>query len=127
MGALVASIIISAVLGLATVYSGKIIEAESSDAAVALLLLLPTLLAAYVARPREHEITMRMLRGARTALVLDGALPFLAAFSLLAIHNHCELEKMWTRLACCSVFFVLLFIAGNIFPMPHGKSRYRVE
>ena len=127
VGALVASLIISVVLGLVAIQAKKVIEAENSDAAVALLLLLPTLLAAYVARPREHEITMRMLRWARTALVLDGALPFFAAFSLLTIQNHCELEKIWSILALCSIIFVLLFIASNALPRPHGKSRYKVE
>jgi hypothetical protein len=126
-GALIASLIISTILGMAAFFASKIIEAENSDAAVALLLLLPTLLAAYVARPRKHEITMRILRVARLALTVNGALPFLAAFSLLATSCQKELEEVWTILALSSLAFVLLFIASNIFPQPHGRSSYRVK
>jgi uncharacterized membrane protein YhaH (DUF805 family) len=125
--ALIASLVISTVLGMTALFASKIIEAESSDAAVALLLLLPTLLAAYVARPREHEITMRILRVARLALAASGALSFLAAFSLLAISCRQELEKIWTILALSSLVFVVIFIISNILPQPHGRSSYKVE
>ncbi len=83
VGALVASLITTAVLSLAAIAAPQILSEGNPEGAIAVLLLLPTLLAAYVARPGEHAITSRMLRWARIALVLDGMLPFISALLLL--------------------------------------------
>jgi uncharacterized membrane protein YhaH (DUF805 family) len=126
IGTLVASIITTTVLTLAALAAPTIAEKEPPDAAVAVLLLIPTLLAAYVARPGEHAITARMLRSVRLLLVADGVLPFLAAFFLMIVskEDSDQLEEIWWILAVVSVVFVLLFLASNIFPKPHGKPRY---
>ena len=126
VGALVASVITTSVLSLAAAGAKAISRVDKSDAAVAALLLVPTLLAAYLARPGEHAITARMLRWARLALMIDGVLPFLAAFFLLTISNAHRLEGAWIWLAAGSTIFILFFVMSNVFPMPHGKSRYYV-
>lgn len=90
LGALIASIIITMVLALATISAPYILKNERPEATVAMLLLVPTLLAAYVARPHEHAITSRMLRFARFMLTLDGVLPFLAALALLTSSEYAQ-------------------------------------
>lgn len=152
-GALVVSVIMTAVLAVLALVTGDLMKAEKSDGSIAALLLLPTVAAAYIARPGEHLITSRMLRWARFALVGNAALPFLAVLFLLTTPNGKEtdgvglglggvmdglfglivtqdspahgLEARWALLAGISALFTCLFVISNIWPMPHGKSRYR--
>jgi len=72
-----------------------------------------------------------MLTWARVALSLDGALPFIAVVRLLTIssqdpHLQPTLKSTWSLLAWLSIAFVGLFAVSNIFPRPHGPSRYIV-
>jgi hypothetical protein len=94
VGALVASLITTGVLTLATIAEPDILRAKNPEGAIAVLLLVPTLLAAYVARPGEHAITAKMLRWARLALVLDGILPFVAALLLLTSAEAASVQRM---------------------------------
>ncbi len=151
-GALIASIITTAMLILAALKAPDILKDGKSEAGAAVLLLAPALLAAYLARPGEHVITSKMLRWARLALVADGILPALAVYFLISTHDTTssgetaaiafgpfsinlgtmrqtakaagELEKEWLILAGCSVVFLLLFIISNITPGPYGETIY---
>ncbi len=150
-GALVASIIITGVLAVFATVASHVLANANSDAAVAALLLLPSVVATYIARPGEHLITARMLRWARFALVLNAALPFLAVliffttpdapstssgvnlggfaksvFGLFQPQNSPAhgLEARWALLAYISAALTCLFIISNIWPRPHGKSYY---
>jgi hypothetical protein len=128
-----------------------VIRGGKSEAGAAALLLLPTLLAAYLARPGEHAITARMLRWARFALVADGLLPAFAAYFLVRTSSEAspptlvgvgplsflvgtnghsaeaaaDLEQYWIILAATSLIFVVHFIASNFTPVPHGETVYR--
>lgn len=151
-GALVASIITTVMLTLAALGASEVLRDGKSEAGAAALLLLPTLLAAYIARPGEHAITSKMLRWARFALVADGILPALAVYFLITTHDETEatttytmgpfsvvvgtgtkmvahaasgLEREWIILAVVSIVFVLLFIVSNITPVPHGETVYQ--
>jgi hypothetical protein len=152
LGAFVASAIITAVLTALTLLTKTILETSNSDASVAALLLLPSVVATYIARPGEHMITARMLRWARFALVGNAALPFLAVLAFLTTpeapstragvalggiankifglvaHQDSPahgLEARWAILAGVSTLFTCLFIISNIWPKPHGESEYR--
>jgi hypothetical protein len=88
LGALVASGIIALVLGLFTLVEPALIRGERPEGTVAVLLLVPALLAAFVANPSEHSLTARLLLFARFALVINGLLPFGAAVLLLTASEY---------------------------------------
>jgi len=90
MGALAASIIITLTLAIGAFAVPVVVQEHQSESATATLLLLPAILAAYIARPGEHAITAKMLRWARYALVFDGMLPAIAVFLLLTTQHHEE-------------------------------------
>ena len=79
----------------------------SVEAAVALLLVGPTLLAAYVSRPGEHILVARTLRWIRYLVSLSALLPYVGAAtlvlrtdSLLAAHIWVGLSVLSWALAC---------------------------
>jgi hypothetical protein len=141
-GALVASILITLTLTVGAFVVPVVIKENQSESATATLLLLPAILAAYIARPGEHAITARMLRWARYALLLDGVLPVVAVLLLVTTQHHEESHSpkaahfstgamklgtpspLWIGLAALSVFFIILFTLTNIIPMPYGKTVY---
>jgi hypothetical protein len=155
MGALVASGIITLVLTVLALVAKDILEADQSEALVAALLLLPSVVATYIARPGEHVITARMLRWARFALVGNAALPFIAilvflttpaevsaknpgvyvgglANSILGVLQEQDspvhgLQARWGFLAIASALCTCLFVASNIWPRPHGTSSYSLR
>jgi hypothetical protein len=151
VGAFVASGIITLVLAVLALLAPEVIDNVNSDASVAALLLLPSVVAAFIARPGEHMITARMLRWARFALVANAALPFLAVLAffttqaddakspginlggfvegLLGLIQDQDgpangLQGRWGWLAVLSLGCTLLFLAANILPRPHGESHY---
>jgi hypothetical protein len=130
-GAVIATIITSAVLGVYALYARKIVVGGAAEAGTTALLLLPALFAAYVARPGEHAITARMLRWPRLALLIDGALPFVAAVRLVTqplqdSDAARQLQVAWTHLALGSLLFIALFVISSLCPRPHGESQYFV-
>lgn len=151
LGALTVSTIMTIVLGTLALVVPEVLTTQHSDGSIAALLLLPSVVAAYVARPEEHSITSRMLRWARFALVINAALPFLAVLFLLTTPDSATdpglnlgglmsqvfdvvaeqnspthgLEARWALLAVLSALFTCLFAISNIWPRPHGKSHYR--
>lgn len=141
VGGFVASILVTLMLVVGAFAVPVVIHEHQSEAAATTLLLLPALLAAYIARPGEHAITARMLRWARYALVVDGMLPAVAVFLLITMQHHEEQRKkvefpvlgvlklgkpsaVWVGLAAFSVIFILLFAWTNYFPRPRGRTVY---
>jgi hypothetical protein len=149
LSALVASLITTGVLGALALAAPAIVDANKSEGTVAALLLLPSLLAAYIVRPGEHVITSRMLRWVRFALVGNAALPFAAILFLLTTKESPHipfdieflrsmfemfiqsddssgqhLQKSWGILTAGSVLFSILFAISYIAPVPHGDSHY---
>lgn len=155
MGALVASAIITVVLAVLAKLAPEILETDNSQTSVAALLLLPSIVATYIARPGEHMISARMLRWSRFALIGNAALPFLAIlcflttpelllslrpgvnlggfmnglFGIFEPQNSPShgLTARWGVLAAISALFTALFVISNIWPRPHGISTYRVK
>ena len=132
-GALLATFVISLTLFLYASFVDDIIRATKpggSSAAVTALLILPTLLAAYIAKPGEHAITGKILRLLRLVLVLDGGLPFVAAILIVKTspnatnHDIYVLEVWLYVLAGISVAFIIVFFISNLLPQPHGTWEY---
>jgi hypothetical protein len=57
---------------------------QTSDPAVALLLLAPGLISTFIVRPGEHEFSSRLLRNVRVLAVIPGLLSFCAAAILVS-------------------------------------------
>lgn len=155
MGALVASGIITAVLAALATLAPEILRTDNSQTSVAALLLLPSVVATYIARPGEHVISARMLRWSRFALIGNAALPFLAILCFLTTPDSWlslspgvnpfglmdglfgifepqdspahGLTARWWVLAIMSGVLTALFLISNIWPRPHGVSTYRVD
>jgi hypothetical protein len=142
-GGLVASMLITLTLAVGAFAVPVVIQGHQSEAATATLLLLPAILAAYIARPGEHAITARMLRWARYALLLDGMLPVVAVLLLITTQTHEESairkaedftllgalklgepSALWIGLAAFSLIFILLFAWTNYSPRPRGETVY---
>jgi hypothetical protein len=132
-GALLATFVISFTLFMYAIFGDDIIHATKpggSSAAVTALLVLPTLLAAYIARPGEHAITGKILRLLRLALVLDGGLPFVAAILIVKTsptaspHDLHVLTTWLYSLASFSTVFIVIFSISNYLPRPHGSWEY---
>jgi hypothetical protein len=110
------------------------IKNGGSSGPITALVLLPTVLAAYLARPGEHALTGRMLRALRVLLAIDGGLPFIAAMLLLktraAANGHAAqvgahtLSRELYWLAAVSAGLLLAFLASNVWPRAHGGECY---
>lgn len=87
-GALAASALTTLLLWLGVIASSDVIDDGKFEPATAALLLAPALVAAFIVRPGQHAITVKMLRWARIILVLNAALPALAVFFLLITHDN---------------------------------------
>jgi hypothetical protein len=90
----------------------------SKEAGAALLLIGPTLLAAFLAGPGEHPMTTRLLLGVRVLVVLSGLTSLIAAGALAGQYGA-KLECIWTGATIASCVFAALLLAGLVFrPQP---------
>jgi hypothetical protein len=143
IGALMTSFVIFAMLTIAAFAVPVVAQENQSESAAAALLLVPALVAVYIARQGEHPITAKMLRWARIALIIDAILPAFAVFLLIAT-RHTETDSkrvagdfsfgpftlgrpslVWIVLAGVSFVFVGLFAISNIAPKPRGETVYQ--
>jgi hypothetical protein len=93
-------------------------ESESSTAAQgasALLLLIPTLLAAYIARPGEHNFTSELLFGTRLLGLVAGGTTLVAACYLVLSDPHRKLGGNWTTLVVIAAFVFALLTVSYLF------------
>lgn len=131
-GAFIASGIVSLTLLVFAIFLRQILNASKtggSSGAVTALVLLPTVLAAYIAWPGEHALTSRVLRVLRVLLTADGGLTFLAALRLLTVRTASGHHLFMIRLelytmAGISVLCGLVFLVSNVLPRPRGDELY---
>lgn len=119
-GALLASgLVLGAVLG--CLAEAKHI-AENPTSAPALLLLLPALIASYVARPDQHALTTRLLSSARRLLLIAGGAAYIsAAFVALnggasrgaALEHQTDILQGAFRLSGVAALFAFLGLVGT--------------
>jgi hypothetical protein len=92
----------SVVLTLGAVLLDRIVAEEApSDAAAAVLVTVPSVLALFLARPGEPDLTTELSMGIRLLSVLTAALTFVAAGSLVVARKADPLA-LWVGLACAS-------------------------
>jgi hypothetical protein len=72
---------------------------QRSDAAIALLLVAPSLVAAYLVRPGEHVIASRLLRPIRYALAVAACLNYVGAAALVLGWRGGGLRLVWLLIA----------------------------
>lgn len=97
----------------------------SPSAVPTLLLLVPSVIAAYAARPTMHLLTAQMLRNARRLLALAAVLPFAAAgfFALTprAKDGHVAAQGFhwfWLSAAILASLFAAALLGARAFPLP---------
>ncbi len=90
-------------------------DETAAQSASALLLLIPTLLAAYVARPGEHNFTSELLFGTRLLGLLAGATTLAAACYLVLTDPSRKLGGNWLPLILVSALvFSLLTLSSAL-------------
>lgn len=83
-----------------------------SDASSALLLAVPTLFAALVARPVDHSLTARLLLGSRLLVMLAGLATFVAAASLVGAWRPHTQHGVWEWAGFATAFSTALLFAA---------------
>lgn len=84
---------------------GKIVD-HSTDPAVAILIVIPSLIAAYVVREGEHEVRSKLLSVPRAVVMLTSGLTFVAAAATIAQFSGHILAIVW--IACGAVCIIAL-------------------
>ena len=102
---MIASVFTAGVMLCAYRYLDRLVEVadDQSDAAVALLLVAPSLLTAYLVQPGEHPIASRVLRVLRYLVALSALSTYLGASIIVLGFSHTITEDWWLRLTQFSV------------------------
>lgn len=94
-----------------------------------LLMLVPSIIAAYAVRPSAHRLTTKMLQNARRVVVASAVLPFLAA-AFLALTPRKEghlsshaFKGFWLGTAIAASVLAAVLIGARIFPLPERAVR----
>jgi hypothetical protein len=103
------SVALAAILLMGRWLIGRLEEAmaQRADAAVALLLVAPSLLAAYLIRPGEHAIASRLLRPIRYAIAVAGSLSYVGAASLVLGWRGTPERVVWTVIAAIAALIAI--------------------
>jgi hypothetical protein len=91
--------------------------ARQAEAASTFLVLVPGLLAAYLAQPGEHEVASSLRSGVRIALVVSGACAVVAGGLLVASLRQDVLRFAWTAVSILSTFLFLLLLLAALLPI----------
>ncbi len=125
-GATVAGIFVAVAMWAAFFLAGA---AKSSPNSVpTLLLLVPSVIAAYAVRPSVHRLTARLLRGARVVVMVSALLPFIGAAALaLTKHESGQLagdtfRSIWLGCAILATLLAVALIGSRIFPLSDRKQ-----
>jgi hypothetical protein len=90
---------------------------EHRDAAMALALAIPGLVAAYIARPGEHRIATGLLFGLRLLILIAGLTAVLVAAALVAGYTGAHLRTIWTTLM--AIAWICVAAIAAIVLLPH--------
>jgi hypothetical protein len=103
----------------------RLSELHSAREGVATVLVaVPAVVAAYVARPGEHALASRLLFGVRFAVLVSGALSFAASALLLAGPRGVTQDAIWWSLTGLSWLLAAALAASFMAPKePRRKGR----
>ncbi len=127
-GAAIAGVVVMAAMWGAHFAAG---DAALTPAAVpTLLLLVPSLIAAYAVRSGTHRLTARMLSPARWIVALSATIPFFAAAALALAQRDGDsgevtnraFETWWLVGACLATALALILLGTRWFPIPELKA-----
>lgn len=107
---------ISTLLTVGLIFLGTVLGSHD-EAAPAILVAIPALLAAYLSAPGEHRLASRLLVGIRWLTGLAGLLVFAAAASLVGGQEHeSTVRIVWIVTAGLSWLVTLALIASALLP-----------
>lgn len=130
-GAAIAGFVVALAMWAAYFVAGD--AALTPTAIPTLLLLVPSVIAAYAVRPGPHRLTARMLLPARWIVALSATIPFVAA-AILALAQRDEdsgevtnraFENCWLVGAAAATVLALILFGTRSFPIPELKARQR--
>lgn len=130
-GAWAASVLVASALWVAYIFRNEVQNTPTS--VPALLLLFPSVVAGYAARPDTHRLTARMLRLARKLLVTAAALPFIAAGALAVAERDMgkvdtdSFAHIWLGLAIVGTIIAVLLTVSSQLPVPQITAQRRAE
>lgn len=106
----------AALLTMGAIRVGKV--DNDSAASITLLVVVPALLAAYLARPGEHELASTILVGVRAVVVFIGFLAVTAAGSLLIGLGAGAEHRLWWPLAGLAWLAAAALVLSYLLPRP---------
>jgi hypothetical protein len=108
------TIFTSLVLFLGDIFLGRLQRAAHSDVegAVALLLVAPSLITAYLVRPGEHAIASSLLRVHRYLAGTSGLLTYLAAAALVLNWKGFALREIWSIVTSMALLIAVILTVG---------------
>jgi hypothetical protein len=128
-GAAIAGFVVAAAMWAAYFVAGD--AALTPTAMPTLLLLVPSVIAAYAARPGPHRLTTKMLTSARWIVAFSATIPFVAA-AILALAQRDEksgevtnraFECWWLVGAILATVLALILLGTRLFPIPELKAK----
>ena len=93
-------------------------HANQSQTAAALLLITPTLLAAYLARPGEHRLASKILIGVRCLVVGTAFCAVVAVGVLAASYSRCTSLTIWWADLGLATSIAIALLASLVLPRP---------
>jgi hypothetical protein len=98
---------------------------QDSGSAAALLLAVPTLFAAAIARPGEHALATRLLLGTRLLVMIAGLATFIAAAALVGGWSRATQGAIWDWAAWIALAATVLLVFGLLMNMYRSSRRSR--
>lgn len=126
-GGAIAGVVVAAAMWAAYLVAGD--AAVNPTAIPTLLLLVPSVIAAYAVRPGPHRLTARMLAPARWIVAFSAAIPFVAA-ATLALEKRDRsgevigrtFECWWLGGAILATVLALILLGTRLFPIPERQA-----
>jgi hypothetical protein len=115
--AFLTGLLITALLAAGLARITQISSPEESQTAATLLLVVPTILAAYIVRPGEHRLATRVLLGLRLFVMIEAACAIVATGLLAGGFSGPELECAWTADLAVSAAATIALLAGLMLPV----------
>lgn len=128
-GAAIAGLVVAVAMWGAYFVAGD--AALTPTAIPTLMLLVPSVIAAYAVRPSPHRLTTKMLAPARWIVASSATIPFIAA-GILALAQRDEdsgevinraFEGWWLGGAILATVLALVLLGTRSFPIPELKAR----
>jgi hypothetical protein len=116
--ALLTGFLITALLAGALPRLEEISRPAQSQTAAALLLVVPTILAAYIVRPGEHRLASRVSWGVRGFLLVAAACALVGVALLAGAYEGVVLHRAWKVDLAVSILATLGLISTLVLPRP---------